>query len=401
MKTMKKILLLILLSLVNVAYSQINSSNSVMAKAVIEFYKGDDGFYHSRTDSVVKEINDIKKYYAYDSKARNLYILTDRGNFVATISKDFAKAIKKNPLVPQLKLEDAKNACKSATEEISNRYLKVNDIRRKHIEDSILQRKRDSVHLSEIRQDVLCRDELINKRNQEVTAKQIKEQEYFESKKDRWAWAPSRGLTIKCDDCGESFTKDSLFLLAASKDSIYFLNSSMGDIDVVRTTVHSASISSSMRANEHFANHLRVFKDSLLSKLGDFQGYVEEGNGYFAYSYLKNLQKKAPYGYVDAWHWDDKYGMVAFDITYMNTNDKTIKYLEVYFSITNDVGDVRKTGVFQGTGPVESFSSGSWDWDSSHYFVSGDATHMQITKLIITYMNGSKVTIPKNKIVYN
>ena len=79
----------------------------------------------------------------------------------------------------------------------------------------------------------------------------------------------------------------------------------------------------------------------------------------------------------------------------------TIKYIEVFFVVSNDVGDVRKTGSFKGTGPLEEWESASWDWDHSSYYVAGDASKMNISKVIITYTNGTKVTIPKNKIRFN
>lgn len=69
--------------------------------------------------------------------------------------------------------------------------------------------------------------------------------------------------------------------------------------------------------------------------------------------------------------------------------------------VTNDVNDVRGSGHFKGTGPVEYMHSGSWDWDSSYYFVGGDATNMRITKLIITYMNGTQKVLNRNMLRFN
>lgn len=53
------------------------------------------------------------------------------------------------------------------------------------------------------------------------------------------------------------------------------------------------------------------------------------------------------------------------------------------------------------TGPLEEWESASWDWDHSSYNVAGDASKMNISKVIITYTNGTKVTIPKNKLRFN
>lgn len=93
--------------------------------------------------------------------------------------------------------------------------------------------------------------------------------------------------------------------------------------------------------------------------------------------------------------------MVTFNIRYTNTNSKTIKYLTVYFKITNDVGDIRKTGYFQGTGPLKEGETASWDWDSSSYFTAGDASNMSITKIVLTYMNGTKQVVAGKYLRFN
>ena len=84
----------------------------------------------------------------------------------------------------------------------------------------------------------------------------------------------------------------------------------------------------------------------------------------------------------------------------MNTNRNTINYIDVYFKVTNDVGDLRKTGHFQGTGPLREFESASWEWETSYYYVSGDASNMNITKVILTYMNGTKKVLTGKLLVF-
>ena len=85
----------------------------------------------------------------------------------------------------------------------------------------------------------------------------------------------------------------------------------------------------------------------------------------------------------------------------MNTNSQTIKYIDVYFRVTNGVGDVRKTGHFQGTGPLRELESATWDWDTSSYYVAGDASNMSITKVILTFMNGTKKVLTGNLLVFD
>lgn len=85
----------------------------------------------------------------------------------------------------------------------------------------------------------------------------------------------------------------------------------------------------------------------------------------------------------------------------MNLNKRTIKYIDVYWKVSNGVGDVRKTGHFKGTGPLQEYESANWNWDYSSYYVAGDATEMEITKVIITYMNGQQLVLTGKQIKFN
>jgi hypothetical protein len=73
----------------------------------------------------------------------------------------------------------------------------------------------------------------------------------------------------------------------------------------------------------------------------------------------------------------------------MNTNSKTIRYIDVYFKVTMVLVMLEKSDTFRNR-PLKEFESGSWEWDSSSYYVAGDASNMNITKVILTYMNGTK-----------
>jgi hypothetical protein len=93
--------------------------------------------------------------------------------------------------------------------------------------------------------------------------------------------------------------------------------------------------------------------------------------------------------------------MITFDFSYVNMNKKTIKYIDIYFCVTNDVNDICRTGHFKGIGPLKEFGSANWSWDRSSYFVSGDASNMKLTKIIITYMDGTQKILSKNMIKDN
>ena len=58
-------------------------------------------------------------------------------------------------------------------------------------------------------------------------------------------------------------------------------------------------------------------------------------------------------------------------------------------------------GNVRGVGPVEQFDSGSWNWDRATHYTSSDASEMRIVKLVITYMDGTTKTIPRESIIYD
>ena len=99
--------------------------------------------------------------------------------------------------------------------------------------------------------------------------------------------------------------------------------------------------------------------------------------------------------------WNDEYDMLTFGFRYFNTSYKTIKYIKVEVAILNDVGDVRNTYTFRGTGPLESFETSTWDWDEPVAFLSGDVTTLDIKRVTITYMNGSTKVLTGDKIKYH
>ncbi len=54
------------------------------------------------TKKSVERVDNIVGSYAYDKKAQNLYVITPSSNIVITLTKDYAKIIKKNKSIPQV-----------------------------------------------------------------------------------------------------------------------------------------------------------------------------------------------------------------------------------------------------------------------------------------------------------
>lgn len=83
--------------------AQYTTYNSFIRKALVIYHRNSKGFYERQVDQMVDDVFDVEKNYAYDKKAQNLYMLTKKGNVVVTLNKDYAKFIKKNNMIPQLK----------------------------------------------------------------------------------------------------------------------------------------------------------------------------------------------------------------------------------------------------------------------------------------------------------
>lgn len=221
-------------------------------------------------------------------------------------------------------------------------------------------------------------------------------------KQHNWRSVPTGYHSLYCTLCENTFTQDSIWSVGVRNDTIYFATHKDGDLDLGYLECHAAKVPDELKAYSPYQYHYEVFKDSIENKVegldNDLAGFLDYN--YFQ-EYLSKLQGKAPYGYFDGWSWNDEYGTVTFKCTYQNTNKWTIKYIDVYWVVTNDVNDVRGSGHFKGTGPVKYLHGASWDWDSSYYFVGGDATNMSIRKVIITYMNGRQKVLTKNMIKFN
>lgn len=390
MKLIKSFLFITLLLFSVVVHGQYTSENSFMRKALVLYQKDASGFYKPSTDVMVNYVYGVTKNYAYDKKAHNLYVLTANGNFVVTLNKDYAKIVKKNPDIPQLRTEEALELSKKYTESLSIKMEQYNKFRRDSIE---LARKKfieDSIAREKVLEEIRIKREKINK-DRELTYKA----------NHIWKSVPTGKIKLYCPACDKSIAKDSLISLGIKNDSIYFFTRAKGYYNQKYLLLHVAQIPSELANYRDFKYHCDIYKDSLElhSDLLD--------NDFVKYSSLKwpldnfnKAKKLAPFGYFGDWGWDTEYGFVTFNFEYTNMNSKTIKYIDVYWYVTNDVNDVCGKGHFRGVGPLKEGESASWKWDDSSYYVSKSATTMSFSKVILTYMNGAKQVLSKNMIKY-
>ena len=368
-----------------------NYLNSSLRKVLALWVADKDGIYQKSNISEVKELYGIATYYAYDKKEKKLYVKTSTGNYEISLDDYYAKEFKKNKTIPQPKTAEIAELVERVNQEMADEFAKKNAVRRQEIEAARIKAYNDSV--------AAAKEEARKLAERQAQLKAEREQ-YV--KEHSWRQVPTGGKSLYCPLCEKTFTDDPTFSMGVKNDSIYFVTKKDGDLDLTYSEVHVAKVPDDLKAYSPYKYHYEVYADSLdsdkLPLCKDFAGYMD----YQCFQdYLTSLRKKAPYGYFDGWAWDDEYGTVTFKCTYQNTNKLTIKYIDVYWVVTNDVDDVRGSGHFKGTGPVEYMHSGSWDWDSSYYFVGGDATNMRITKLIITYMNGTQKVLNRNMLRFN
>lgn len=380
------IFLLVLISSIPVSAQNYGVFNSLSRRAMVIWHKGSNGFYYRGSEQMINGVAGIEKQYAFDKKARILYVLTSIANVAITLDKDNAKAIKKDKSIPQLNGDELNKLIAAYSKQLDNKFTRLNEQRRLFIQDSIAKVRADSI-------------ERVRK-HEEYLARVKKEADEYRYSHD-WRRVPTNNVSLTCSLCDESFSDDTTDCIGIKNDSIYFQTMKREDLGLYLISTHQAKIPEDLASNKDFQYHYNVFKDSLTNDSLDYSEGVNYLGWVYNNRYISNLKRIAPFGYVDGWGWNDEYSMITFYINYVNTNPKTIRYLTVYFVVTNDVGDVRCRGYFKGTGPVKQGEKCSWSWDSSSYFVAGDASNMNITKIVLTWMNGKTQVVSGRYLQFN
>lgn len=364
-----------------------NSSNSLARVALVYYSQDERGFFHKKENVNLQEVSQVVSSYGYNKKSHELYLETDRSNCIVTVNDDLHKILKKSKSIPQMKDDELSSKSKEVNTRLEEKFARLNQAREKFINDSTQKAREDSIKKA---------------REDSVRFAKLAKQKDDYRKAHSWKWVPINKTHLSCSLCDKSvYSEDSLFCLGFRNDTLYHFSYEDLALDESYLKIHKMYVPATLKSNDKFRYHFEVYGDSLRSfKLTALED-PEDFNSYSVYEALQKVRAKAPNGYFEDWGWNDEYGTITFNFKYTNTNKNTIKYIEVFWVVTNDVGDVRKTGSFRGTGPLAEWETASWNWDHSMYFVAGDATKMDIRKVIITYMNGSKVTIPKNKIWFN
>lgn len=380
------IFLLVLISFIPVSAQNYGALNSLSRRAMVIWHKGSNGYYYRSCEQMINGVTSIEKQYAFDKKERILYVLTAIANVAITLDKDNAKAIKKDKSIPQLKGDELNQLIAAYSKQLDNKFTRLNEQRRVFIQDSIAKVRADSI-------------ERVRKHERYLAQLKKEADEYRNT--HNWRRVPTDKVYLTCSICDKSFSEDTTDCIGIKNDTIYFYNIKKEELGLHLLSTHKAEIPEELASNKDFKYHYEVFKDSLTNDSTDYDLLVNYIGWEYSDKYISRLKSIAPFGYVDSWGWDNEYSMITFHIDYVNTNPKTIRYLTVYFMVTNDVGDVRCRGYFKGTGPVRQWEKAGWSWDNSSYFVAGDASNMNITKIVLTWMNGKTQVVSGRYLQFN
>ena len=257
----------------------------------------------------------------------------------------------------------------------------------------------EMIHQKEIELANKEREDSIRKAKEDSIARQ-KKLEYCRT--HDFGLVPTDLGSLYCKYC-ERFVDipESLICLGANNDTIIWMEKLKGKIGLYYTHLHKAEIPRSLKDYDQYKYHYMVFEDSLNQEFKTTSNIIEIYNSKQYIDHLSAVEKAAPYGFVGNRSWSIDYRNLSVSTQYVNTNKKTIKYIELFWQTKNAVGDVRNRGSFKGTGPVKYWESATWDWDNTSYYVAGDVKTFWVTRMVITYMDGTKKVLSEKQIVYD
>lgn len=386
---MKKIILFVFLHLFVVTISAqvknfFGSGNAKSIIAIVLYKKGNAGYFH-KTENLKQDVlyvNSIKRYYAYDKKNKKLYAETQEGNFVIELEESYAKYYKKADDIPSMNEED-----------IYDVVLSVNKKLEAHFEAENVK----------LKNSLFVKDSL-----EQIEKQKVKREQY----RNNNSWRElkfSVPHNVQCEICRDNHNLEQVNILSLVEDTMYysFDNPDLEILDNKMYGIHYSILPYDAQRDINFRDHIEIWNDSIAShtKMTNIQAIQQALDKID--SFKKAVKRKTPYGFIKDWGWKlNSVDGVEPYFAFYNTSDKTIKYVDFYFSLFNAVGDrcllkyaKSYVGNIRGVGPVESFQAGSWNWDKATHYTSGDASEMKIVKVVITYMDKTTKVLTGNALI--
>lgn len=380
--------------------SRIPSSLSVYCLGIYKM--GSDNYYHYESLSLPERLTESnyfstssgkEHFFCYSKRAKRYYFYTDNiiGFYLPSddiLEKELFNAMNDNN-VRKIDLKEVPPVLDEIKKQLDEKYERKNDSikeknrlqREKQIQDSISAVQKKLAGMEEYR----------------------KEHSWHDLKL-------SKDYKLECKFCDRSHYQDKYNIMSISADTIYYLKEDpdLSILGINHFAIHYSALTNSFKNDPNFIDYVNIWRDSLANH-NSFKNQDAAIINLINYNeFLQNVCKTAPYGYIQRWGWHlNSADGIEPNFSYYNTSKKTIKYIDFYFSVYNAVGDrcylkYNKSyiGNVRGVGPVEQFESGSWNWDRATHYTSSDASEMRIIKLVITYMDGTIKTIPKDSIIY-
>lgn len=333
-------------------------------------------------------------------KDKRVYLLSDLNVLEVSLDKSGYKRIKKDAGIPKLK--DWENVYAHLRLVLEDSVGTLNEMRSVEVEDS-LARERELRRLEQERIEKLHRDSVA--KAEKIHRDSVEVAEYRRETHSKVNFEGERSFKLKClvDGCDYTYVGKQMSPLLISGDTVLVAELKEFPLGITEDRYHACIMPEELRGSKQWDLHMRAWGDSLktdddsvsLLRLSDYSKFI------CATNFLDRIKRDAPYGYISDWGWNCDYGMVGMNVDYVNTNAQTIKYIQFWFTVYNDVDDVRGRGHINCTGPVEQWGEGSWNSDYTGCFVAGDASRMKISKVVITYMNGKTRTLSGKQIVFD
>ena len=212
--------------------AQFSANNSFMRKEIVSYTRDWKGYFVKHTNMMVDVVSGVLEQYAYDKKTQNLYMLTRNSNVVVTLTKDYAKIIKKNKDIPQLTGDILNKEIEKRNAMLEERFSLLNHEREQEINDSIANVR------NKIKQDSI---DAVNRRNAFIASEKKAREDY--KKTHEWYVIPFGDYKMKCELCDEVIdTKDIISTYGFSNDTIYYMTEVEGDLDLSYKEAHKSEI---------------------------------------------------------------------------------------------------------------------------------------------------------------
>ncbi len=382
----KKRLITCMLLLASIScMAQFDDSNSYVRKTLLEYEMDRDGYYYKQEGALVEKVENVISMYAFDKKSSNLYVQTEKGNYVVVLNKENAKIYKNSKLAPIMseKLIDAEVA--RVNRMLTERFDSINKAYTKHLRDSAEQVR--LAYLEKLRQDS------IEKARQEAA-----ELEYFQN--HDWHDLPINKIGLECVLCGHHTFDESVYCEGIINDSIYYLENATGILGTTYKKLHISNFNPGLRNEPKYTYHIKIFGDSLTSRTYLTPELVNEENQKWFTAYVDSVSKMAPNGYVESCGFDFQDNRLVYDFSYTNTNKKTIKNIEIHCHVLDAAGNVKKVIKLKANGPIKMLETKSWTWDDEkENRVPSNVNDARIGKLVITFSDGQQKILIKD-IIY-